>query len=553
MNVQVKRSGASVRARHIFDVKTYEDRDWAARLASALESPGPATAVGLRVTSYVSSDPEDPAHLRLVLTGEASRMQPGDATLQLLVRDLGGREIGAGEQRIPAPEGTETRFATSVRVPPGTYVVRLAVQDGAGRVGSVDHWAEAKPVSFGDVSVTGPLLVRVPATGQGEPQFTLDGVATDQRLALEVGLLGNADDIAGADVTFQIAAGADGPPLIERPARVSPAKSPNSVLAHAVTDVRVLPPGRYVVRAKVTAGGEVIGEVRRGFDVIGRSPEASVVGTAGTAATVATAAPSIRGRAAAAAPAFAVNRVLSADVLGAFLDRVAARPDASSPAASDLLTRARTGSISDLNVSDAQAAQAPIASFIKGLALLSQNKVSAAAQAFRAAMRASPDFYPAMVYLGACYAAAGNDKEAAAIWRTALIREGDTRILHLLLADALLRQGNDGLALQVITTASARWPEEDELKRRFVIAALGAGNTSAGLQALDELIERQAHDEGSLALGILALYETLTNGRTVESVEQDRARMMRLADAYRARGGPSAGLVEAWVAAVKQR
>jgi hypothetical protein len=109
------------------------------------------------------------------------------------------------------------------------------------------------------------------------------------------------------------------------------------------------------------------------------------------------------------------------------------------------------------------------------------------------------------------------------------------------------------LALQVITTASARWPEEDELKRRFVIAALGAGNTSAGLQALDELIERQAHDEGSLALGILALYETLTNGRTVESVEQDRARMMRLADAYRARGGPSAGLVEAWVAAVKQR
>ena len=46
MKVQVSRSGATVRAREIFDVRTYEDRDWAARLSSALESPVPATSVG---------------------------------------------------------------------------------------------------------------------------------------------------------------------------------------------------------------------------------------------------------------------------------------------------------------------------------------------------------------------------------------------------------------------------------------------------------------------------------------------------------------------------
>ena len=60
MKVQVARTGVNVRARDIFDVRTYEDRDWAARLSSALEAPIPATAVGLRVTSYLTADPEIP-------------------------------------------------------------------------------------------------------------------------------------------------------------------------------------------------------------------------------------------------------------------------------------------------------------------------------------------------------------------------------------------------------------------------------------------------------------------------------------------------------------
>ena len=63
-------------------------------------------------------------------------------------------------------------------------------------------------------------------------------------------------------------------------------------------------------------------------------------------------------------------------------------------------------------------------------------------------MRASADFYPAMIYLGACYAAGGNDKEATGAWRTALIKEGDALPLHTLLADALLRQDNGELALE---------------------------------------------------------------------------------------------------------
>lgn len=556
MKVQVARSGLSVRAREIFDTTTYEDRDWSARLGSALESPLPATAVGLRLTSYLAADPADPASMRLVLAGDASRLQPGDATLQLIVWDLTGRRVVAGTQRITISEQSPAPFATHVAVPPGSYMVRLAVQDVAGRVGSVDHRVEARPVSIGAFSVTGPMLVQV--SGQGEPHFAVDGVRPDERLALEVGLQGDSAHLASADVVFEIAENADGPPLIQQPATFSAGGRDRSMLAHAMADVRVLPPGQYVARVKVKSaeGGDPLGEVRRAFAVFERPTRPVLEAEAGAVSVAPRSglpAASIRGRAAAAVPRFAVQHVLAPDVLGAFLERVAARPDAAAPAADDLLSRARTGDIARLNVSDAQAAQTPIAAFLKGLALLAQNKLDPAGSAFRSAMRASPDFYPAMVYLGACYAAAGNDKEAAAIWRTALIKEGDALTLHLLLADALLRQGNGDLALQVVNAARARWPDQDELHRRFVLAAMLAGNVAAGLEVLDNLVERRAEDEPSLALALLVLYEALSNGRPVESEDEDRARLMHLADAYRARGGPSLALVEAWVAAAKRR
>ena len=118
-----------------------------------------------------------------------------------------------------------------------------------------------------------------------------------------------------------------------------------------------------------------------------------------------------------------------------------------------------------------------------------------------------------MVYLGACYAAGGNDKEAAGAWRTALIKEGDALPLHVLLADALLRQDRGDLALEALDGARARWPADDGLKRRFVIAALLAGEYADGLQTLDELVERRVDDEPVLAAGLLALYEAFQNGR----------------------------------------
>jgi len=133
------------------------------------------------------------------------------------------------------------------------------------------------------------------------------------------------------------------------------------------------------------------------------------------------------------------------------------------------------------------------------------------------------------------------------VWRTALIREGDAASLHSMLADAQLRQGRGDLAFDDLAAARDRWPEDQGLQRRFAVAALMSGRETEGLLALDDLLDKHAEDEPSLALGMLALYEAHGNNQPIETAAEDLARMRKFADAYRARGGPSLALIETWV------
>ena len=547
MKVQVSRGSTTVRAREIFDSRTYEDRDWAARLAGALDGPVPATGVKMRVTSYLANDPEDRSRVKVLITGEATRLEPGEATLQVVVRDQDGKKILAGEQPVNEATADGLKFSTNIPLQEGDYVIRVGLMDSSGRVGSVEHRVAARRASLGSLSATGPLLVRVPGIANSDPRLALDGVRQDERLAFELGLDG--EGAAGTDVVFEVASTADGPALVKANASVSPGPREGMALAHGVTEMRVLPPGDYIARARVTSGTASIGEMRRTFSVLG--PARAVVDATGVSTTIINrkAPAPIAAKALGAVQPFALDQVLASQVVNAFLDTTATRPDASSPMIKDLVQRARTAGVKDLYVSDTLAAEMPIASFLRGLVLLEQKKYDFAANAFRSALRGAPDFYPAMVYLGACYAAGGKDKEAAGAWRTALIKEGDRATVHTLLTDALLRSGNGDLAFETVAGAHARWPDDESLKRRFVVASLLAGRSIEGLKALDELEEKKITDEPALALALLTLYEAFVAGRPIETPEQDRARMTRLADLYRSRGGPSLALVETWVGA----
>jgi VWFA-related protein len=552
MKVQVARNGTTIRARELFDARKFEDRNWSARLASAVDAPIPATGIGLRVTSYLAADPEDPARLKLVLAGEASRVEPGDAEFQLVVQDLEGKKLMAGEKPLGQPTGDGLAFSANVPLAPGSYIIRVAVIDGSGRVGSVDHRADVQPVKLGAVAALGPVLIRVPTGAEAQPRVAMNTVRQDERLALQVDLEGDVSETS-TEVIFQIATAADGAPLVESPATLSNGSRKGALLAQALADMRVLPPGEYVARARIKSAGGEIGTIRREFRVLDAPPTAladASVARAASGGRPGAARPT--SRSVVTLPRFAVDDVLAPAVLGAFLDRVAARPDASTAEVREFVDRART-EVAHLEVPEALASESAVAAFLRGLSLLANKQLDPAAQAFRSAMRASADFYPAMVYLGACYAAGGNDKEAAGAWRTALIKEGDTLPLYMILADALLRQEKGQLALQTLDSARTRWPADEALKRRFVVAALMAGEYAEGLMTLDELIDNKLEDEPTLAAGLLALYEAFVNEQPIEDAEKDRARMTRLADVYRVRGGPSVALIDTWLAAASRK
>jgi VWFA-related protein len=549
LKVQVARSAVTVRARDIFDTRNYEDRDWAARLSAALDGPIVATSVGLRVTSYITPDPDDTSRLKLVLTGEASRLDRGEATFQVLVRDLEGKKIAGGERPLGEPNGDGLSFSTNIAIPPGSYMIRIAVADGSGHVGSVDHRVDVKPTKLGSMSGTGPMLIRVPPNRQEDSRLALNDVRQDERLAVQVDLEGNGAVFNEGDVVFEIAGTPDGPALVQTVANLA-IGSHGVVMAQGLADVRVLPPGDYVMRAKVKTSGEPVGELRRAFTVK-EAARPAVTPTTGSATVLMRPNASVRTapRLLSSAPAFALDQVLAPKVIGTFLDRVAERPDAGAPGVRELVERARSGGIEALSVSDSLAKESPVASFLRGLTLLSQKQLEPAAQAFRNAMRVSADFYPAMVYLGACYAAGGKDHEAAGAWRTALIKEAETLPLHVLLIDAQLRLDRGDLALEALERAQRRWPTDDGLKKRSVMGSLLAGKNAEGLQILDELIDANADDEPLLMAALLVLYEAVVNDRPVESLDQDRARMARLADTYRKRGGTSQALIDTWMAA----
>ena len=84
--------------------------------------------------------------------------------------------------------------------------------------------------------------------------------------------------------------------------------------------------------------------------------------------------------------------------------------------------------------------------------------LESAAAAFRTAIKIASDFPPAAVYLGACYAAGGRDREAAGAWQLVLALGQEDAVVYRLTADALLRLGDAAAADDVLKDAVRAFP-----------------------------------------------------------------------------------------------
>ncbi|HEU4691843.1 MAG TPA: tetratricopeptide repeat protein, partial [Vicinamibacterales bacterium] len=431
---------------------------------------------------------------------------------------------GAGSPNEPL------KFVGGAVVDPGIYSLRIAVVDSEGRRGSVIRDVSAWKMA-GEAFALGDLIVGDMPTAQGqgltvqvEPYIQSEGVAA----YLE--LYSNTDQTwTGTTVTFELADDADSAPLTSRPASVVPGRQPTWRVASGVIDAKMLPPGRYVARAKIARDGKAVGVLSRPFVF-------EHVGSAAPAGSVAVAAAAVSF--ASSLPKFDSAAMLKPEVLGTMLDMVERR----SPDLKEAVASARAGRYGPAALEAFSAGDQTAAAFLRGIDFYAKGQVDQAATQLGISAGPRREFFPAAFYLGALFAAAGRDQDAAGVWQLALGTEQRPAAVYMMAADARLRTGQAASAIDILKPAYQREPANEEIARRLAMAYSMTGQHADAIPVLDSYLERRPTDQEMLWAAIVAQYEVARGGQAISSVE--RAKLRKYSAAYR---GPNQPLVDKYL------
>jgi VWFA-related protein len=535
-----------VRARNEYSMDAPRALTLQQQLADVLSTPLLATDIGLKLTAYSFTENEG-TRLRVMLAAEIDRSQnPGrKVSLAYTVVDGNDRIVSAQvEPEVDAPVRPDTHTQTymgAISASPGTYIIKLAVVDDAGKRGSVEHTVHAKLTPAGQIHLT-DLLLGDDDGGRGlnpsvSAQFTGDLLHGYLELHSEAPQV-----LESAVVTLEIATSEVARAIDAAPARFQPEATPSPTrrVAEGTLPLVLLTPGEYIARAVVTVAGRKVGEVTRPFRIV-RATAASGAAAHVAALPVKAAIPFVS-----RTEAFERTSVVTPPVVGFFVDRMNIGRNAS-PIPQSALDAARRGKFEEAIGALKKGGNDQLgAIFFDGLAHYSSGDLEGAASRFREALRISSDFFPATFYLGACYAAGGNDRDAAGAWQTSLITESEAPFIYTLLGDAFLRLHDVDAAIDILKEASTLWPGSEQVQPRLGAAYAQAGRPVDAVLALDPYIAQHPQDHERLLVALNAIYDARSAGKSITSAEEDRKRFERYAAAYAAAGGPQQALVEQW-------
>jgi predicted Zn-dependent protease len=234
--------------------------------------------------------------------------------------------------------------------------------------------------------------------------------------------------------------------------------------------------------------------------------------------------------------------VLTPDMLRATLEVI----DKNHPAAKTATARARTGKLDGTAMMALDAGDQTAGSLLRGLELFMKGQLDQAANQFGVAMRNAPDAPLASFYLGACYAAAGRDKEAVSQWERARAAKLSLPALQAVLADGWLRLGRPADAVEPLREVLGREPQNDEVRRNLAIAQSYLGLHEQAYPTIVPYLERNPSDPDALLVAMFALYQVHVEGKTMKSADEDKTQAAKYSKAYTAAKGPHAALVEKW-------
>jgi hypothetical protein len=167
-----------------------------------------------------------------------------------------GALLIAGDGRVAgrwfAKDATEHPLLGAMAVPAGTYTLRVAAVDAAGRAGIAEEAVDATLVPVGPLSLGGLIL------GVSRP----DGVKLQLEFHAEPVAIASFDIYGGTSgqrlgAALEVARDADGQPLVSVPLALSRADESR------VTATGALPPGDYVVRGVIRLEDGTTGRVMR--------------------------------------------------------------------------------------------------------------------------------------------------------------------------------------------------------------------------------------------------------------------------------------------------
>jgi hypothetical protein len=145
-----------------------------------------------------------------------------------------------------ADKMTSWPTAVGLTVKPGTYRMRIAAIDSAGRLGLVDDTVVAELQQAGALQVSGLVLGLSRAEGfSPRLQFTTEATAIAY-----VEIYGGTEGTQ-VGVQFEVAQTTDGPALMRRSGVLAATNEDGKFTAQAVIPIGAFTPGDYVIRAIV--------------------------------------------------------------------------------------------------------------------------------------------------------------------------------------------------------------------------------------------------------------------------------------------------------------
>ena len=236
-------------------------------LRAALESPTPELDVDVRATSYVLHGATGSRDVRVVVVGDVGRASAGKATAVAALYNLEGRPVNAMENVVDVPASGSAPVSIEVPAPPGLYVLRLAVRDAGGHVGSLERPIDARWKALGGVETPGLVLFRS-ALGASTPSGLVFGpVTTREQVIAQVALSGPFPD-ATTQIVFEVTRPGSAAPAARRTARIAQTTGGTTVARDSLPAV-TLPPGRYTWNVKIGSGPALL---TRDFTVAAAAP-----------------------------------------------------------------------------------------------------------------------------------------------------------------------------------------------------------------------------------------------------------------------------------------